>query len=82
MNKLKSELRRLLADSGKVFPELSGCVHMPDMSVWDPCDIALPCATQNKILPKHVPVMVENGVHLVAEGANETIELYMKSSIF
>jgi glutamate dehydrogenase (NADP+) len=90
MNKLKSELRQPLADFGKVFPELSGFVYIPNTSVWDikePCDIALPCATQNEILPKHVPVMVENGVHLVAEGANmpsanETIELYMKSNIF
>jgi glutamate dehydrogenase (NADP+) len=50
-------------------------------------DLALPCATQNEILPNHVPIMVQNGVQLVAEGANmpstnETIELYMKNNIF
>jgi glutamate dehydrogenase (NADP+) len=72
------------------FPELKGYEYIPNKSVWAceiPCEIALPCATQNEILPEHVPVMVKNGVKLVAEGANmpstnETIDLYMKNNFF
>nr|NLI50214.1 NADP-specific glutamate dehydrogenase [Propionibacterium sp.] len=40
-------------------------------SIWDiPCDVALPCATQNEILGHHAKKLVENGVQLVAEGSN------------
>lgn len=42
-----------------------------DGSIWDvPCDIALPCATQNELDESHAATMVKNGVMLVAEGAN------------
>lgn len=38
---------------------------------WDvPCDIALPCATQNELDLKSAENLVNNGVLLVAEGAN------------
>ena len=90
MNKLKGTLRRPLSEYGQHFPELKGFEYIDGKSVWAceiPCEIALPCATQNEILPEHVPVMVKNGVKVVAEGANmpstnETIELYMKHNIF
>jgi glutamate dehydrogenase (NADP+) len=90
MNALKAELRLPLAQFAERFPELSGFEYIPNKSVWDleiPCDIALPCATQNEVLPRHVNVMVKNGVHVVAEGANmpstnEAIELYMQNDIF
>jgi len=40
-------------------------------SIWDvPCDIALPCATQNELDENHAATLVRNGVALVAEGAN------------
>lgn len=35
-----------------------------------PCDLALPCATQNEISADDAKVLVENGCTLVAEGAN------------
>ncbi|RCW43841.1 MULTISPECIES: NADP-specific glutamate dehydrogenase [unclassified Halanaerobium] len=39
--------------------------------IWTiPCDIALPCATQNEIDKKLAEKLVENGVMMVAEGAN------------
>jgi len=39
--------------------------------IWKiPCDIALPCATQNEIYLDSAKVLVENGCWLVAEGAN------------
>ncbi|WP_141016036.1 NADP-specific glutamate dehydrogenase [Nocardioides sambongensis] len=42
-----------------------------DGAVWDvPCDIALPCATQNELDEKHAVALVGNGCAVVAEGAN------------
>ena len=42
-----------------------------DGSIWDlPCDVALPCATQNELNDEHAATLVKNGVQLVAEGAN------------
>jgi len=39
--------------------------------VWDiPCDIALPCATQNELLLDDAKKLVENGCKIVGEGAN------------
>ena len=39
--------------------------------VWSvPCDIALPCATQNELLEDDAKELVKNGCWVVAEGAN------------
>ena len=39
--------------------------------IWTvPCDIALPCATQNELQLESAQALVENGCFLVAEGAN------------
>jgi glutamate dehydrogenase (NADP+) len=45
---------------------------IPDpKKMWlTPCDIALPCATQNEIFLDHAQALVANGCYLVAEGAN------------
>ena len=40
-------------------------------SIWDvPCDVALPCATQNELDEVAAKTLVENGCVAVAEGAN------------
>ncbi|MDE6505430.1 MAG: NADP-specific glutamate dehydrogenase [Clostridia bacterium] len=55
--------------------------------IWTiPCDVALPCATQNEIDAKSAEILVKNGVKYVAEGANmpstlEAIEIFQKSGI-
>lgn len=39
--------------------------------VWSvPCDVALPCATQNELFLDDAKALVENGCKVVAEGAN------------
>ncbi len=39
--------------------------------VWSiPCDLALPCATQNDITLEHAKKLVQNGLIALAEGAN------------
>ncbi|MFI6375541.1 NADP-specific glutamate dehydrogenase [Streptomyces sp. NPDC050546] len=56
-------------------------------SVYDvPCDIALPCATQNELGPQDAVALVKNGVLAVAEGANmpctpEAIEVFREARI-
>ncbi|GAA5057787.1 NADP-specific glutamate dehydrogenase [Nocardia callitridis] len=40
-------------------------------SIWDvPCDIALPCATQNELNGTDAKNLISNGCTIVAEGAN------------
>lgn len=46
-------------------------VYHDGKGVWTtPCDIALPCATQNELLLDDAKELVKNGVIAVAEGAN------------
>ena len=41
------------------------------VELWTiPCDIALPCATQNEINEASAQTLVTNGVKAVGEGAN------------
>ena len=54
---------------------------------WNiPCDIALPCATQNELDEKSALNLLKNGVTAVAEGANmpctpEAIKLFLDNNI-
>ena len=53
--------------------------------IWTiPCDVALPCATQNEIDAESAAALVKNGVKYVAEGANmpstlDAIEIFQKA---
>ncbi|MDM5329598.1 NADP-specific glutamate dehydrogenase [Neobacillus sp. CF12] len=55
--------------------------------IWSiPCDIALPCATQNEIDARAAKTLVSNGVKAVGEGANmpstlEAIEVFLENDI-
>ncbi|MCD7738135.1 MAG: NADP-specific glutamate dehydrogenase [Lachnospiraceae bacterium] len=49
----------------------SSAVYHEGRGVWAiPCDIALPCATQNELLIDDAKQLVANGCKAVAEGAN------------
>lgn len=56
-------------------------------SIWEiPCDIALPCATQNELTGKDAQVLVKNGCIAVGEGANmpttpEGVSVFQKAKI-
>jgi glutamate dehydrogenase (NADP+) len=52
--------------------ERGGAAHYVEgRSVWEvPCDIALPCATQNELNGNDAGALVRNGCAIVAEGAN------------
>mgnify|MGYP000858523583 CR=1 FL=1 len=51
--------------------ERPGATFVASGVIWDvPCDVALPCATQNELPLSGVRSLIKNGVQLVAEGAN------------
>ncbi|WP_206680106.1 NADP-specific glutamate dehydrogenase [Aeromicrobium phoceense] len=56
-------------------------------SIWSvPCDIALPCATQNELDDKDAAVLAQNGCTIVAEGANmpctpDAVRLFSEAGI-
>ena len=56
-------------------------------SIWTiPCDVALPCATQNELNGEDAKILIENGCMAVSEGANmpstpEAIHLFLKKKI-
>lgn len=55
--------------------------------IWTiPCDVALPCATQNELDEESAKTLVANGVKAVAEGANmpstpEAIEVFQSNGV-
>jgi len=56
--------------------------------IWTiPCDIALPCATQNELNLESAKTLVANGVKVVGEGANmpttpDATEYFLENKIF
>ncbi|WP_438311800.1 NADP-specific glutamate dehydrogenase [Sporosarcina sp. FA9] len=66
---LKEENNFRIQDYVKVHPHAE---FNDDCSkIWTiPCDIALPCATQNEIDEKSARILVQNSVKAVGEGAN------------
>ncbi|MGN0824416.1 MAG: NADP-specific glutamate dehydrogenase [Candidatus Coproplasma sp.] len=70
------------ADRVKTAKYTEGCT-----GIWTiPCDIALPCATQNEINKESAEILVNNGVKFVGEGANmpstlEAIEVFQKAGV-
>ena len=70
------------ADRVKGAKYVEGC-----RGIWSiPCDIALPCATQNELDEKGAEMLIKNGCKFVAEGANmpstpEAVEAFQKAGI-
>ena len=55
--------------------------------IWTiPCDIALPCATQNEISEQSAKQLVRNGVKAIGEGANmpstlEAVDVFLENGV-
>ena len=70
------------ADRVKGAKYVEGC-----RGIWSiPCDIALPCATQNELDGDSAKLLIKNGCTFVAEGANmpstpEAIEEFQKAGV-
>ncbi|MCM3091858.1 MULTISPECIES: NADP-specific glutamate dehydrogenase [unclassified Cytobacillus] len=85
VKRLKEVERKRIREYVKEHPSaqyFDGC-----SSIWSiPCDIALPCATQNEIGEEAAEMLVSNGVKAVGEGANmpttsEAIEVFLRNNI-
>lgn len=67
---------------------VSGAVYTEgSRGIWGvPCDIALPCATQNELCGEDAEKLVQGGVVAVAEGANmpstpEAVEIFQSKGV-
>lgn len=67
IKKLKLEDRGRLAEAA----DMTGLEHIDDGKPWSlPCDIAMPCATQNELDADDAKQLIEGGTIAVVEGAN------------
>ena len=65
---VKQVRRARLTEYAKARPN---SVYHEGKGVWStPCDVALPCATQNELLLEDAKLLVTNGCFAVCEGAN------------
>ena len=65
---LKNIKRGRIKEYAERFP---GVTYMEGRRPWSiPCDIALPCATQNEIEKEDAEALVQGGCYCVVEGAN------------
>ncbi len=81
---LKNNRRGRISEYVDEFPNAVYLEGRPPWSV--PCDIALPCATQNEISERDARTLLSNGCFCVAEGANmpsdpEAVERFLEAKI-
>ncbi|QLF94034.1 NADP-specific glutamate dehydrogenase [Pseudomonas sp. ABC1] len=80
---LKNVRRGRLEEMAKHF----GLPFLAEQRPWSlPCDIALPCATQNELDGEDARTLLKNGCICVAEGANmpstlEAVDLFIEAGI-
>ena len=84
VKEIKEFKRQRLSEYTKYRPNAE---YHEGKGVWSvPCDIALPCATQNELNKEDAEMLVKNGVIAVAEGANmpstmEATEVFQKNGV-
>ncbi len=85
VKRLKEVERKRIREYLTVHPEAE--YHEGCAGIWTvPCDVALPCATQNELDGDAAKVLVANGCIAVAEGANmpstpEAVEVFQANGI-
>lgn len=69
---LVKEIKEVRRGRIKEYVEVrKNAVYTQGRGIWSiPCDIALPCATQNELNEEDAKTLIANGVLAVAEGAN------------
>ena len=81
------ELKNVRRGRISEYAEEFGVKYYPGARPWGiPCDIALPCATQNEINGEEARTLVKNGCICVSEGANmpttpEGVEVVLEAKI-
>ena len=84
IKEIKEVNRQRLSEYTKYRPNAQ---YHEGKGVWSiPCDIALPCATQNELNKEDAEMLVKNGVIAVAEGANmpstmEATEVFLQNGV-
>ncbi|MBP1157409.1 MULTISPECIES: NADP-specific glutamate dehydrogenase [unclassified Paenibacillus] len=85
VKRLKEVERKRISEYVKEHPHAQ--YHEGCDGIWTiPCDIALPCATQNEINEASARLLVANGVKAVGEGANmpstlEAIDVFLENNV-
>ncbi|MCD6061904.1 MAG: NADP-specific glutamate dehydrogenase [Moraxellaceae bacterium] len=85
VEELKNVRRGRLEELAGVF--YAQLQYLPGRRPWElPCDIAMPCATQNEIDAADAHMLLKNGCIAVVEGANmpctlEAVDLFQKAKI-
>jgi len=81
---LKNNKRGRISEYVKKFPKAK---FYKNKTPWQvPCDIALPCATQNELNANDAEILINNGCICISEGANmpcspEAIFVFRKNKI-
>jgi glutamate dehydrogenase (NADP+) len=81
------ELKNVKRGRIKEYADKFGAAYLEGKRPWSvPCDVALPCATQNEISEAEAKTLVKNGCTAVAEGANmpsepDAIEVFLGNKI-
>jgi glutamate dehydrogenase (NADP+) len=85
VKRLKEVERKRIREYVKEHPHAE--YHEGCTGIWaNPCDIALPCATQNEIDENSAKLLVANGVIAIGEGANmpstlEAIDVFLNNRV-
>ena len=85
MKRLKEVERKRISAYTETHPEAE--YHPGCRDIWNiPCDIALPCATQNELDLTGAKALIANGCFAVAEGANmpstpEAVDAFQEAGI-
>lgn len=83
--KLKEVERRRIKDYANIHPTAE--YHEGCDKIWEvPCDIALPCATQNELDGKAAKILADNKCFAVGEGANmpstpEAVDVFLSRGV-
>jgi len=81
------ELKNVKRGRIKEYADKFGATYLEGKRPWSvPCDVALPCATQNEISEAEAKTLVKNGCIAVTEGANmpsepDAIEVFLGNKI-
>jgi glutamate dehydrogenase (NADP+) len=85
IKEIKEVRRERIADYARL--RGAGVHYVERGSIWDvPCDVAMPCATQNELTGRDAAALVRNGVVAVGEGANmpctpDAVRLFQEAGI-
>ncbi|MFP3391622.1 NADP-specific glutamate dehydrogenase [Brevibacillus sp. SIMBA_040] len=85
VKRIKEVERKRISEYIKEHPHAE--YHTGCAGIWTvPCDIALPCATQNEINVDSAKILIANGVKAIGEGANmpstlEAIDLFLANDV-